>query len=135
MLSFNIENQFQDDDEIDKIMVRDKMKENMKYFHIPLSLKLKYSAVKSSKVFLEVTNKKANKGRGVEILRKHLQIDKNNVFVFGDSGNDISMIKKFKNSIAMGNAIDIVKRHARYVTKSVEEAGVAYALKEILRVI
>lgn len=135
MLSFNIENQFQDDDEIDKIMVRDKTKENMKYFKIPLSLKIKYSAVKSSKVFLEVTNKKANKGRGVETLRKHLNIDKNNVFVFGDSGNDVSMIKKFKNSIAMGNAIEKVKHHAKYVTKSVEEAGVAYALKEILKVI
>jgi hydroxymethylpyrimidine pyrophosphatase-like HAD family hydrolase len=35
----------------------------------------------------------------------------------------------------MGNAIEKVKQHAKYVTKSVEEAGVAYALKEILKVI
>ena len=91
--------------------------------------------MKSSKVFLEVTNKKANKRRGVEILRKYLNIKKENVFVFGDSGNDVSMIKSFKNSIAMGNGINEVKKHAKYITKSVDEAGVVYALKELLKVI
>ena len=116
-------------------MVRDKSREKMKYFKIPLSVKLKYSAVKSSKVFLEVTNKKATKGKGVEFLRKYLNVKKNDVYVFGDSGNDISMIKKFKNSVAMGNGIDELKKRAKYITKSVEEAGVSYALKEILKVI
>lgn len=135
MLSYNVKNQFKDNDEIDKIMVRDKLKENMKYFKIPLILKIKYSVVKSSKVFLEVTNKKANKGKGVEILRKHLGINKNNVYVFGDSGNDVPMIKRFKNSIAMGNSIEKVKKCAKFCTKTVEEGGVAYALKEILRVV
>lgn len=133
--SFNVENNFEPDTEIDKIMVRDKSRENMKYFKIPLSVKLKYSAVKSSKVFLEVTNKKATKGKGVEFLRKYLKVKKTDVYVFGDSGNDISMIKKFKNSIAMGNGIDELKKSAKYITKSVEEAGVSYALKEILKVI
>ena len=107
----------------------------MKYFKIPLCFKLRYSAVKSSKVFLEVTNKRATKGNGVEYLRKYLGISKDNVFVFGDSGNDVSMIKRFKNSVAMGNGIEEVKKHAKYVTKTVDEAGVSYALKEILKVI
>lgn len=133
--SFNAENNFSKNTEIDKIMIRDKSRENMKYFKVPLCFKLRYSAVKSSKVFLEVTNKKATKGNGVEYLRKHLGISKDNVFVFGDSGNDVSMIKRFKNSVAMGNGIEEVKKHAKYVTKTVDEAGVSYALKEILKVI
>ena len=64
-----------------------------------------------------------------------LKYQKENVFVFGDSGNDVSMIKRFKNSIAMGNGINEVKKHAKYITKSVDEAGVVYALKELLKVI
>lgn len=135
MCSYNVENRFKSDEIIDKIMVRDKSRSKMLDFKIPFVLKFKYSAVKSSKVFLEVTNKKANKGRGVEILRKYLNIKKENVFVFGDSGNDVSMIKRFKNSIAMGNGIIEVKKHAKYITKSVDEAGVIYALKELLKVI
>ena len=35
----------------------------------------------------------------------------------------------------MGNGIDELKKRAKYITKSVEEAGVSYALKEILKVI
>jgi Cof subfamily protein (haloacid dehalogenase superfamily) len=133
--SFNVENNFEDNTEIDKIMIRDKSREKMKDLKVPLSFKLKYSTVKSSKVFLEITHKKAKKGNGVEFLRKYLGVQKENVYVFGDSGNDVSMIKKFRNSIAMENGIPKVKKHAKYITKSVEECGVAYALKEILKVI
>ena len=133
--SFNVENNFEPNTEIDKIMIRDKTREKMQFFKVPLSFKLKYSAVKSSKVFLEVTNKKATKGSGVEFLRKYLSIPRKDVYVFGDSGNDVSMIKKYKNSIAMGNAIEAVKKHAKYTTKSVDDCGVAYALKDILKVI
>ena len=135
MQSYNVDSSFLFNTSIDKIMVRDKSREKLKYYKIPLPLKLKYSAVKSSKVFIEITNRKANKGNGVEILRKYLNIKKENVYVFGDSGNDLSMIKKFKNSVAMGNAIESLKKHATYITKSIDEAGVSYALKEILKVI
>lgn len=135
MQSFNVENRFKDNEIIDKIMVRDKSREKMKGFKIPLILKFKYSTVKSSKVFLEITNKKASKGRAVDLLRKYLGVNKEDVYVFGDSGNDVSMIKRFKNSVAMGNGIQKVKKYARFVTKSVEEAGTAYALKEIFKII
>lgn len=42
--------------------------------------------------------------------------------------NDEGMIKKFDGT-AMGNALDDIKKVAKRVTKSVDEDGVAYALK------
>ena len=133
--SYNVDNSFKDDTLIDKVMVRDKTREFMKSYKVPWSLKINYQTVKSSKVFLEITNKKAKKGNAVERLRKSLNIKKSDVYVFGDSGNDVSMIKRFKNSVAMGNGIDKVKKYARYTTLSVDECGVAHALRNILKVI
>lgn len=49
------------------------------------------------------------------------------VHVFGDSMNDLLMIKEF-DGIAMGNALPIVKKYAKKITKSVSEDGVGYAL-------
>lgn len=42
--------------------------------------------------------------------------------------NDEGMIKEFDGT-AMGNALDDIKKVAKRVTKSVDEHGVAYALK------
>ena len=41
--------------------------------------------------------------------------------------NDLLMIKEF-DGIAMGNALPIVKKYAKKITKSVSEDGVGYAL-------
>lgn len=55
-------------------------------------------------------------------------ISKEHVHTFGDSMNDEGMIKEFDGT-AMGNALDDIKKVAKRVTKSVDEDGVAYALK------
>jgi hydroxymethylpyrimidine pyrophosphatase-like HAD family hydrolase len=48
---------------------------------------------------------------------------------FGDGGNDISIIKAAGVGVAMGNAGDDVKFVADYITTSVDEDGIANALK------
>ena len=48
---------------------------------------------------------------------------------FGDGGNDVSMLRHAAIGVAMGNAVDEVKEHANYITTSVDEDGVANALK------
>ena len=57
------------------------------------------------------------------------------VAVFGDDFNDMEMLKTVKHSVAMANGEKSVQKIARYLTKSNDEDGVAYALKEILNVI
>ena len=48
---------------------------------------------------------------------------------FGDGGNDISIIRQAGIGVAMGNAGDDVKAVADYVTTSVDDDGIANALK------
>lgn len=49
------------------------------------------------------------------------------LIVFGDSRNDIMMFNGASISICMGDAEDIVKNKASFVTKGVDEDGITYA--------
>ncbi|MCK5761887.1 MAG: HAD hydrolase family protein, partial [Candidatus Izimaplasma sp.] len=63
------------------------------------------------------------KEKGIEILVNKLNIDISDVIVIGDGYNDISMMKYVKNSVAMGNAHDDVKKHASIVTDHISDDG------------
>lgn len=49
------------------------------------------------------------------------------VVVFGDGHNDLSMMKQAAISIAMGNAIDELKEIADFITKDCKSDGIEYA--------
>jgi Cof subfamily protein (haloacid dehalogenase superfamily) len=49
----------------------------------------------------------------------------------GDGGNDIGMFRELGYSVAMGNASEEVKRHAKWVTTSAHEDGVYRALARL----
>lgn len=53
------------------------------------------------------------------------------VICFGDGRNDVDMLEMADVGIAMGNASDFVKQHAHYVTKTVQEDGIPWALKQL----
>ena len=54
--------------------------------------------------------------------------------VLGDSLNDYSMISMdFGATVAMGNAVPEIKNAAKYITKTNNEFGVAYAVDEVLK--
>lgn len=128
---------FENDDDnikIDKVIC---FSSTVNYFSsIKLSedFKTKYNIVQSSRHFLEFEPKGIDKSTGVNILKEHLKLEKNDIYTFGDAGNDIEMIKNY-NGIAMGNGIEEVKKVAKYTTLDVKEDGVSYALKSILKVI
>jgi len=89
----------------------------------------------SSDVFLEVLPLGINKGMALEKICEINNIPLENTIAFGDQDLDISMIKKAGIGIAMGNAVKELKEAAKYVTKTNNEAGIAYALEEILKII
>lgn len=91
-----------------------------------------YKVVRSSPIFIEFINKNADKSEGVAFLEKYLSLDKNDIYTFGDSGNDIEMIKNF-NGIAMGNAINECKSNAKFITKSVDDHGIVYAFENYIK--
>ena len=67
--------------------------------------------------YIEVLNKKSNKGLAVAYMAKQLGIDQASVVAVGDGFNDVAMIEYAGVGVAVANAPDGVKAVADYVTK------------------
>lgn len=80
-------------------------------------------------VFTDLVAKGNSKQVGIDKILEYYGIDLSETMAFGDGGNDIPMLKHAAISVAMGNAVDDVKKHASYVTDSVDENGIWNALK------
>jgi HAD superfamily hydrolase (TIGR01484 family) len=81
---------------------------------------------------LELFAHKINKWAAISwYLEKH-DIDPQRVGAIGDQVNDVPMMEQAGVGIAMGNAIDEVKSHARYATADNRSDGVAHAIEAIL---
>ncbi|MCL6459562.1 MAG: Cof-type HAD-IIB family hydrolase [Gorillibacterium sp.] len=76
-----------------------------------------------------IERKGNSKARAIEKVLSYLHINSDEAMAFGDGGNDIEMLQKVGIGIAMGNARDTLKEKADFVTKSVDEDGIEYALK------
>ena len=80
--------------------------------------------------FLLLPSAKGNtKQKGIDEIIRHFGIRLEETMAFGDGGNDVSMLRHAAIGVAMGNAVDEVKEHANYITTSVDENGIANALK------
>lgn len=86
----------------------------------------------SEKGLLDVSAAGVSKGDAVRRLAAALDIPLQQVCVFGDYFNDISMMRAAGLSIAMGNAHQEVKEAALAVTTSNDEDGVARAIEEYI---
>lgn len=63
----------------------------------------------------ELTPRGCNKGEGLEYYCQKLGINKDDVYVVGDSGNDIAMFQKFhEHSYCMLHAYPSVKKYAKH---------------------
>ena len=79
--------------------------------------------------FADITAKGNTKQKGIDEIIRHFGIRLEETMAFGDGGNDVSMLRHAAIGVAMGNAVDEVKEHANYITTSVDEDGIANALK------
>ena len=79
--------------------------------------------------FTDITANGADKGKGIVAMARHEGFDVSRTMAFGDGGNDTSMILQAGIGVAMGNAIDELKRQADYVTAPVDDDGVLHALR------
>ena len=77
----------------------------------------------------ELTPRGVNKAAGAMELAKYLNIDVQDSYAFGDSENDIEIIRACGTGIAMGNGAQKVKEAADYVTADIEEDGIWLAMK------
>lgn len=80
-----------------------------------------------SQTGFDVFPKEVNKGSGLVELMKIMNIQQEEVMVFGDHFNDLAMFEQAAHRIAMGNAIDEVKQAATFITRDCAHDGIAYA--------
>lgn len=72
-----------------------------------------------------------DKGVALQMICEHYGIPLEDSIAFGDSSNDLSMLKKAGTAIVMGNAASKIKEYADIVCESCEEQGVALQLKRM----
>lgn len=70
-----------------------------------------------------------DKSLGIRKIMDLMGIEDQDVVVFGDNTNDIKMFRREWTSIAMGNAVEELKKIADFVTKDADDGGIEYACR------
>ncbi len=81
---------------------------------------------------LEVFARGVDKWRGMMWVADKHNIAPEQIAVMGDQINDLEMMKQAGCRIAMGNAVDALKKHAHHITLDCDEHGVAHAIECLL---
>ena len=83
-------------------------------------------------IYAEIFSKDASKGNGLKALSAHLGIEKEEIACIGDGENDSFMFEESGLKIAMGNAEEMLKQRADYVTSSNRHDGAAEAIEKYI---
>lgn len=94
------------------------------------TLKEKYEGVLSQPYVYEILPKGNNKGTGLKNLAENLGIKQEEVMAIGDGNNDVEMLEYANYGVAMGNATELARKAAKYITDTNENDGVAKAIKK-----
>ncbi|MGG3800346.1 Cof-type HAD-IIB family hydrolase [Metabacillus fastidiosus] len=82
---------------------------------------------------LELVAKGVSKENGLRTLARHLNIPMEEIVAIGDSIDDLDMISQVGLGVAMSNAPFEVKKAADWVTRTNDQQGVEYMVKEHFR--
>ncbi len=88
-----------------------------------------FQFVRNSPYGCDVYPADSSKAAGIEQLMNHQRLSSEYIYAFGDGFNDIEMFQLVKHTVAMGNAVDDLKRIAKYVTKTNDKDGILYGLQ------
>ena len=80
-------------------------------------------------LFADVNVAGISKATGLSVFADYYGIGMTEIMACGDGGNDIPMLKVAGIGVAMGNASEIVKASANFVTDTVENDGLCKAVK------
>ena len=86
--------------------------------------------IRSYPTFLEVLSAGVSKGKGLETVKKLLDLNTEQVMAFGDEENDLSMFSAAGFSAAPANASEKIRQTADIVFGSNAEEGLAAYLQE-----
>lgn len=82
---------------------------------------------------LEIYASEVSKATGIMDVIQEFELSVDDSYCFGDGPNDIEMFETVGHPIAMGNAIEDIKKRAEIICPSVMENGVAIELKKIFK--
>ena len=78
---------------------------------------------------LDVITAGNSKATGIRALIHTLNTDSITTYAFGDGANDLEMFQEVDYTIAMGNAIPLLKEKANYVSVDNDKGGIIQGLK------
>lgn len=81
--------------------------------------------------WLDCVGMDADKGKALKLIQERLDVRFEETMAFGDNHNDVGMLLQAKESYAVENAKQEVKKVSKYITKSNEENGVIEILRTI----
>lgn len=87
---------------------------------------------RSHQLFGELTALGVSKGRALAELAQQLGIAQADVVAIGDQENDLEMVQWAGLGLAMGNAIAPLKAVANQIIPSIDDAGVAWAIDNLI---
>lgn len=89
--------------------------------------------LKLNELRMDIIPAGVSKLNGLLYLGEHLGIRREQMVVIGDSLDDLDMIEAAGLGVAMGNSPAEVKRAANWLTRTNDQQGVAYMVKEHFR--
>ncbi|MFV0556944.1 MAG: Cof-type HAD-IIB family hydrolase [Lactovum sp.] len=93
------------------------------------------NATGSFAINLEITHPLADKGKAICRYAESKGIVLDEIMTIGDSYNDMTMLDSaFGYTVAMGNAIEEIKKIAKYVTDTNDNHGVGKAIKKFMKI-
>jgi Cof subfamily protein (haloacid dehalogenase superfamily) len=78
---------------------------------------------------VDIIPKNSGKMIGIKKMLEYHGLDREEIIAFGDGDNDADMVEYAGIGVAMGNAIEMTKEAADYVTDHIDEDGIWNALK------
>lgn len=115
--------------QFDKLFVELENCKNKEY--IEKKLPDEYYIIYTRDQYAFIMPRRVSKYTGVGKLLHRDGLDMSQVLVFGDDENDMDLIKESGIGIAMGNALEKIKGVADFVTKSNDENGIEYMIKNL----
>lgn len=79
----------------------------------------------------DVIYRNVSKADGIRTLLDYYGMEEQDVVAFGDSMNDLEMIREAGIGVAMGNAVEALKAEADFVTKPIGEEGIRCGLEKL----
>lgn len=81
--------------------------------------------------FYECVPEGFTKATAIDVILEAYGLTLEDAYVFGDSTNDIAMFEHVPNAVLMGRHSPELEPYASFLTKTVEQDGIWYAMEKL----